>query len=245
MNLEWNAPETGCTMVLTPSKASAAMAASRVARAPFAPESTRPPGKSWFATVTAPAASARRPSNAASSRPTTVIMPLGSPASQAAFIASPRTLSSRTAVDTSITPAKASAVYSPSENPAQADASDTAFGSSTCSCRTAASEVRKTQTCEKRVSLSDASGPFCTMSKRSTPKTADASANISTTPGVERYGSSMPTFCAPCPGKSSIVPAPVAARTKGRNGTAPTSGTATSASSRHRNLAVHQPSTAA
>ena len=121
--------------------------------------------------------------SASSSKPTTVIMPDGA-RSQAAPMASPRIFSSVSAVSSSMTPANVSALYSPSEKPAVAAHLFTALGSSRWSFFTAAMDVRKTQTWEKRVSLSFSTGPFSTSSSKSQPKIFDASLNMALTPGV-------------------------------------------------------------
>mmetsp|Transcript_20368 Transcript_20368/g.81439 ORF Transcript_20368/g.81439 Transcript_20368/m.81439 type:complete len:304 (-) Transcript_20368:128-1039(-) len=190
----------------------------------------------------------------ASSMPTTVIMPVctGAPAASlvtahAAAIAAPRTLRSAMAVLRSSTPANASAVYSPSEKPAVTVAFATTLGSSAASFFIAASDVRNTQTCEYRVSLSLDSGPAWMTSRRSSPsKASDAKANIDRTPGASRYGVIMPTFCAPCPGKSTAyVVGGLVAEGGAKTGTvAPTSGSGSASELVVRNLAVHQPSTA-
>mmetsp|Transcript_27512 Transcript_27512/g.88884 ORF Transcript_27512/g.88884 Transcript_27512/m.88884 type:complete len:295 (+) Transcript_27512:540-1424(+) len=246
MYLEWKAPETGWTMVFDLSTFMSLMVVSSLASSSLGPERTRPLGKSWFAMETF---GVMMSVSCWSSRPMTVIIPVGtSDESQALPMASPRSLSSLTAVFKSKTPAKARAVYSPREKPAQASALAMASGSSAWSFLTAARDVRKTHACENRVSFSFSAGPSWMIFKRSSPsKTDDARSNIALTPGASRYGAIIPTFWAPCPGNKKTCPFDVGSSNNSKGD--PSRGIMTcffflSPPLELRNLAVHQPSIA-
>ena len=136
-------------------------------------------------------ASAMAASTAASSPPSTAVIPVGS-ASQAAAIASPRTRVSAMASSADSTPAIAPAASSPTLCPAAASGSP--------SSPATASAAATSSGWATEVSVISSALPVVPSRIRSRPASSDQVPSCSASPGSSSHGDRKPGVCAPCPG---------------------------------------------
>mmetsp|Transcript_328 Transcript_328/g.1116 ORF Transcript_328/g.1116 Transcript_328/m.1116 type:complete len:234 (+) Transcript_328:577-1278(+) len=173
------------------------------------PDSTKPQGKRWFATLQMPpfseAASSHRASTSSSPSPTTEIIFCGSrpSASIAAFMNSPLSLASLTPSSKEKHFAAHSAASSPQETPAAAAASPLFFPSWSLSHSKPHMAATKMAGWHTSSWQSFSSGPSSVVSKRSYPRTSPAFWIIGQAFSCSSAQPSMPSRWEPCPGKSN------------------------------------------
>ena len=136
-------------------------------------------------------ASAMAASTAASSPPSTALIPVGS-APHAAAIASPRTRVSAMASSADITPAIAPAASSPTLCPAATSGSP--------SSPATASAAATSSGWATEVSVISSALPAVPSRIRSRPASSDQAPSWSASPGSSSQGDRKPGVCAPCPG---------------------------------------------
>mmetsp|Transcript_30438 Transcript_30438/g.94468 ORF Transcript_30438/g.94468 Transcript_30438/m.94468 type:complete len:289 (-) Transcript_30438:286-1152(-) len=147
----------------------------------------------------------QRSTTTSRSRPTTEIMACF-PTSAARCMASPRSFTSRRPSSKVKTPAWQSAVYSPSERPATHCGSSSASPRSARSFAAAARPPTNIAGWQYCVSASLSSGPERQRPRRSYPRISFAFSSITLTSALSSRPWSIPTYCEPCPGKSSAMP---------------------------------------
>mmetsp|Transcript_17135 Transcript_17135/g.56065 ORF Transcript_17135/g.56065 Transcript_17135/m.56065 type:complete len:245 (-) Transcript_17135:861-1595(-) len=185
MRRVWKAPDTfsRCVRCAPASFADFSNALS----AASSPETATPPGKrrfaGWQTTASWPPSSLTTSAHSAlrtlSSSPTTESIPPFGPSAPTLAIASPRTLTTRSASCHESTPACTSAVYSPTESPPTAVALAYVPGCLIFMSSSAPIEARKMHGCAYCVRSTSSRGPSMQRLRRSYPIIPDASVKMS------------------------------------------------------------------
>mmetsp|Transcript_124214 Transcript_124214/g.351675 ORF Transcript_124214/g.351675 Transcript_124214/m.351675 type:complete len:349 (+) Transcript_124214:346-1392(+) len=212
MSFVWKAPPVLMTRACKAFWAIASL--QRVSMAPLVPPQVKPEGKRKFATrhsaFSTPLSSSDFFASAQSlsilfrSRPATEHMAWGT-ISVAFCMASARICTSRRPSSALRTPAATMATYSPRERPATAWGRSYTSGFESFSTSMAARSARNMMGWQYLVSAILSSGPLRHSSFGSQPRISVARARISLTTGRSQASLSIPTYCEPCPGKSSAA----------------------------------------